>query len=202
MTESEWLKSNDPLGMLCFLGESASLRKRQLFALACYMSAEDLLNEWGKRGLAELQKAEDEEWLGEEAAHDEAWGDVDGALNGLFWQHGLNTGAICRDEDLWDAVEQARESDLTDWHDPRAVAAGATFIVASQAVNDGYVRSLYGIHPPLGLGKLLSAWPRTLVRLVPSRSRSGKLDCGCSRTSFEIFSATPSGRSLLFSVPG
>jgi hypothetical protein len=148
MTESEWSSGADPLEMLRFLGDRSSCRKRQLFALACYEHAIGLQDEWGRRGLEALQQApEDEEWLGEEMPYDEPWSDVDNALVSRFWQRGVEEGVICRDEDVWSAMAMGTEANLTDWSDEGAVIAGATMLVTSEAVNDGYVRALYGIHP-------------------------------------------------------
>src|SRR5262249_61452771 len=88
-----------------------------------------------------------EDWMAEGSEQEEAWGDVDATMSNRFWEHGARTGAICRDEDLWDAMRAGTEATLTDWHDAEAVEAGVTCLVTGQLVYNGYLYSLYGLYP-------------------------------------------------------
>ncbi len=160
MDEQEWLTSENPLAMLEHLGERASRRKRQLFALACFEQARSALKArppWTSTmpSLELLERLpEDEDWMAEDSEQEEAWRDVDSTMASRFWEHGARTGAICRDEDLWDAIEARTEAMLTDWEDAEAVEAGVTALVTSQAVNDGLLLALYGLHPGIPVKEL------------------------------------------------
>lgn len=153
MTKVEWMACSEPLNMLEFLGERASRRKRQLFALACFEQAKTALEErppWRSElpALELLRRLPDDaDWMAEDSEQEEAWSDVDGALSNRFWEFGARTGAVCRDEDLWDAVSAGTEATLTDWNDGEAVEAGVTCLVTGQAVYSGYLYSLYGLYP-------------------------------------------------------
>src|SRR5262245_4227415 len=116
MTEEEWLASVDPLRMVEHLGERASHRKRQLCALACFEQSRAALGPrppWATTipALELLHRLpEDEDWMAEGSEQEEAWGDVDATMSNRFWEHGARTGAICRDEDLWDAMRAGTEA--------------------------------------------------------------------------------------------
>jgi hypothetical protein len=129
MNEAAWLACDDPVGMLVYLGDEASQRKRQLFALACCQLMRSILNPE-----LEILEAlpEDASFVEDDTPQDVAWIDVETTLANYFWDSDSSSGSTERE--FRAAFHSGTESEETDWSDSEAIEAGATLVVVDRAI--------------------------------------------------------------------
>jgi hypothetical protein len=139
VTEAEWLNGVDPIAMLGHLSENKSVRKRQLFCVACWKPARRLFEEEGiEDNLALLERFAENDWADEHswqidevsyAAIEDAFREVEDALTNRFWDRGEGG-----EEELWNALHEGTEAALTSW-DANSFHAGAVLTTMTVALS-------------------------------------------------------------------